>query len=77
MLNIQNNKRAFRAALLAGGALFTMTTAALAAGDDVETVVVTGSLIQRSAGDAPTPTMIVGADLITSTQPKPRAEAGP
>jgi outer membrane receptor protein involved in Fe transport len=67
VLNIQNNKRAFRAALLASGALLTMTTAALAAGDDVETVVVTGSLIQRSAGDAPTPTMIVGADLITKT----------
>lgn len=60
------SKLNFRSWLLAGAAVAVATGSAYAQSSPqtVETVVVTGSLIQRSAGDMPTPTVIVSADAI-------------
>lgn len=67
----QTSNNSYRAWLLAGAALATVSTGAMAqsqpATSDVETVVVTGSLIQRTMGDTPTPTVIVDADAIAKS----------
>jgi outer membrane receptor protein involved in Fe transport len=52
---------------LAGAAVVAATGTAYAADQTVETVVVTGSLIQRNAGDMPTPTVVIGSDAIQKT----------
>ncbi len=52
--------------LLAGAATAALSSSAIA-DDQVETVVVTGSLIQHPAGDAPTPTVIIDSDTIMKT----------
>jgi outer membrane receptor protein involved in Fe transport len=52
--------------LLAGAAVVAASGTAYAA-DNVETVVVTGTLIQRTIGDTPTPTVVVSADAIEKT----------
>lgn len=62
------SKSNFRSWLLAGTAAVLAASAANAAGNDaVETVVVTGTLIQRTIGDTPTPTVVVSADAIEKT----------
>jgi len=55
--------------LLAGAAvaLATGTVYAQTSDQAVETVVVTGSLIQRTAGDMPTPTVVLSSDAIQKT----------
>lgn len=61
-------KSNFRSWLLAGAAFAIATGTASAQSDQsVETVVVTGSLIQRNAGDMPTPTVVVSSDAIQKT----------
>ncbi|MEJ0043340.1 MAG: TonB-dependent receptor plug domain-containing protein [Rhizomicrobium sp.] len=52
--------------LLAGAAVIAFSHGAAAA-EAVETVVVTGSLIQQTGGDAPTPTVVVDSDTIAKT----------
>lgn len=52
---------------MAGAAIAVATGAAYAQDQNVETVVVTGSLIQRSAGDMPTPTVVLSSDAILKT----------
>jgi iron complex outermembrane recepter protein len=60
-------KSNFRSWLLAGAAVALATGAANAQEQTVETVVVTGSLIQRSAGDMPTPTVVLSSEAIQKT----------
>jgi len=65
-----SNKPNYRSWLLAGAALATVSSGALAqtaTSSDVETVVVTGSLIQRTMADTPTPTIIVDSDQIAKS----------
>ncbi len=60
--------RQFRAWLLAGSALALCAGSALAQNSaPIESVTVTGSLIQRSVADAPTPTVVLNASSITNT----------
>jgi iron complex outermembrane recepter protein len=63
----QNNS--FRSWLLTGAAVALASGTAFAQSSDqsVETVVVTGSLIQRTAGDMPTPTVVLGSEAIAKT----------
>src|SRR6185312_10925933 len=60
--------RHYRAWLLAGSALAFCAGSALAQNSaPIETVTVTGSLIQRAVADAPTPTVVLNASSITNT----------
>lgn len=61
--------KTLRSWLLAGAAVAVATSGtAFAQGQQsVETVVVTGSLIQRTPGDMPTPTVILSSDAIVKT----------
>lgn len=70
MTHLSNTSTRYRSWLLAGAALATVSTGAMAQSEPssgVETVVVTGSLIQRTMADTPTPTVIVDADAIAKT----------
>lgn len=64
MYKIQSNSN-FRSWLLTGAAFALAAGAAYA--DSQETVVVTGTLIQRTIGDTPTPTVVMSADAIAKT----------
>lgn len=62
------SKSNIRSWLLAGTAAVLAANAANAADNSsMETVVVTGTLIQRTIGDTPTPTVVVSADAIAKT----------
>jgi len=63
---VPTNRISLRNVLLAGAAAVALSSAPANAAD-IETVVVTGSLIGHAAGDAPTPTMIVDSDMIAKT----------
>jgi outer membrane receptor protein involved in Fe transport len=63
----KSKSNCFRSWLMAGAAVALATGAADAQDQNVETVVVTGSLIQRSAGDMPTPTVVLSSDAILKT----------
>lgn len=64
---LQSNPNRFRSWLMAGAAIAVASGTALAQDQNVETVVVTGSLIQRNAGDMPTPTVVLSSDTILKT----------
>ena len=65
MYKIQS-KSSIRSWLLTGAA-FAIASGAAYAADSQETVVVTGTLIQRTIGDTPTPTVVVSSDAIEKT----------
>ncbi|HVP85333.1 MAG TPA: TonB-dependent receptor [Rhizomicrobium sp.] len=65
-MNLSTQKNLYRSLLL-GAAASALASGAAFAADDVETVVVTGSLIQHSAGDEPIPTIVIDADTIAKT----------
>ncbi len=70
-MNLSTQKKFYRSLLLGAAATALTSNAAFAQAADttesVETVVVTGSLIQHTMGDQPIPTIIVDADTIAKT----------
>lgn len=62
-----SNKTLYRSLLLGAASAALASSAAFAQDAGVETVVVTGSLIQHTMGDQPIPTIIVDADAIAKT----------
>ncbi len=62
-----SNKTLYRSLLLGAASAALASSAAFADDANVETVVVTGSLIQHTMGDQPIPTIIVDADAIAKT----------
>lgn len=62
-----SNKTLYRSLLLGAASAALASGAAFAQDAGVETVVVTGSLIQHTMGDQPIPTIIVDADAIAKT----------
>jgi iron complex outermembrane recepter protein len=66
VLNTPKIQTSFRMFLLAGAATVALSSGAMAA-DEMETVVVTGSLIQHNGGDTPTPTVVIDSDFIAKS----------
>ncbi|HVT24012.1 MAG TPA: TonB-dependent receptor plug domain-containing protein, partial [Rhizomicrobium sp.] len=62
-----SNKTLYRSLLLGAASAALASSATFAQDAGVETVVVTGSLIQHTMGDQPIPTIIVDADAIAKT----------
>jgi outer membrane receptor protein involved in Fe transport len=68
IVNLSVNKTLYRSLLLgAASAALASGSAFAQANSDVETVVVTGSLIQHTMGDQPIPTVIIDSDTIAKT----------